>query len=162
MLIQDMDTNGDQHHASENLDISSHATGAAHHPAKMKTDNGADFVITQLFFDNMQYFDYVARLRILGVTARVIPGILPITNYASLIKFCELCGATITDELKKIFEPIADDAQATLEAGIEFAIRQCVDLLDGGAPGLHFYCLNKSSPTDQILVKVRPSEISFG
>ena len=122
---------------------------------KQKIDHGADFVITQLFFDNKEYFDYVGRLSNLGVTARVIPGILPVTNYQSLVKFCGLCGTTITNEIKEIFEPIQEDKQATLEAGIQFAIRQCRQLLDGGAPGLHFYCLNKASPTDKILAEVR-------
>jgi len=122
---------------------------------KTKIDSGADFVITQLFFDNKVYFDYVDRLRKLGVTARIIPGILPITNYPSLVKFCKLCGATVTEEVHKIFTPIQEDKEATLEAGIQFAIRQCRELLDGGAPGLHFYCLNKASPTDKILAEVR-------
>ena len=122
---------------------------------KIKIDNGADFVITQLFFDNKDYFDYVARLRSLGVTNRVIPGILPITHYKNLVKFCALCGATITPEVKEIFEPIQDDQERTLKAGIDFAVRQCRELLDGGAPGLHFYCLNKISPTDKILSEIR-------
>jgi methylenetetrahydrofolate reductase (NADPH) len=118
-------------------------------------DSGADFVITQLFFDNKEYFDYVDRLRHLGVTARVIPGILPITHYPSLLKFCGLCGATVTQEVKNIFEPIQEDKEATLRAGIKFAVRQCRDLLDGGAPGLHFYSLNKFEPTATILSQVR-------
>ncbi|HBO97941.1 MAG TPA: 5,10-methylenetetrahydrofolate reductase, partial [Candidatus Omnitrophica bacterium] len=122
---------------------------------KKKTDAGADFVITQLFFNNRDYFDYVGRLRKLGVTNRVIPGILPITNYPSLVKFCALCGATVTEEIHKIFNPIQNDHEKTLKAGIDFAVRQCRQLLDGGAPGLHFYCLNKTSPTDQILKAVR-------
>lgn len=122
---------------------------------KTKIESGADFVITQLFFNNQDYFDYVARLNRLGVKARIIPGIFPITNYPGLVKFCKLCGATVTDELKKIFEPIAEDKEATREAGIKFAIQQCRELLDGGAPGLHFYTLNKTSPTDLILAEVR-------
>ena len=122
---------------------------------KIKIDSGADFVITQLFFDNQEYFDYVDRLKKLGVSARIIPGIFPITNYPGLVKFCELCGATVTDELKKIFEPIADNKEKTLQAGINFAVKQCRDLLDGGAPGLHFYCLNKLEPTATILSKIR-------
>lgn len=122
---------------------------------KTKTDSGADFVITQLFFNNNDYFSYVNRLRKLGVIARVIPGILTITNYQSLIKFSEICGATISSEVKSIFEPIQNDPDKTLEAGIRFAIRQCKDLLKGGAPGLHFYCLNKSHPTDVVLAEVR-------
>ena len=122
---------------------------------KKKTDAGADFVITQLFFNNQDYFDYVGRLRKLGVNNRVIPGILPITNYQGLVKFCALCGATVTEEIHKIFEPIQEDPEKTFKAGIDFAIRQCRQLLNGGAPGLHFYCLNKTSPTDQILKAVR-------
>jgi methylenetetrahydrofolate reductase (NADPH) len=124
---------------------------------KTKIDNGADFVITQLFFDNKLYFDYVARLRRIGVTVPVIPGILPITNYAGLLKFCAGCGATVTTEVKKIFEPLKDDPEATIEASIRFAARQCRGLLDGGAPGLHFYCLNKVSPTDKILAEIKKS-----
>lgn len=122
---------------------------------KIKIDSGADFVITQLFFDNQEYFDYMKRLRHLGVTARVIPGILPITHYPSLLKFCGLCGATVTKEVKDIFEPIREDKDATLQAGIAFAVRQCRSLLDGGAPGLHFYSLNKFEPTAAILSQVR-------
>lgn len=118
---------------------------------KTKIDNGADFVITQLFFDNKDYFQYVDRLKNLGVTACIIPGIFPITNFPGLLKFCKLCGTTVTDELKNIFEPIQYDKEATLAAGIQFAVRQCRELLDGGAPGLHFYCLNKAEPTAAIL-----------
>ncbi|MCA9406462.1 MAG: methylenetetrahydrofolate reductase [NAD(P)H] [Candidatus Omnitrophica bacterium] len=122
---------------------------------KLKIDSGADFVITQLFFNNQDYYDYVKRLRNLGVTARVIPGIIAITNYQSLLRFTAMCGATVTDEVKEIFEPIQDDAEKVLQEGIHFAVRQCRDLLDNGAPGLHFYCLNKVSPVDQILEAVR-------
>ena len=122
---------------------------------KLKITSGADFVITQLFFNNQDYFDYVERLRKIGVTNRVIPGILPITDYDSLIRFCNLCGATVTEEIQKIFAPIKDDKEKTLEAGIKFAIRQCQELLKGGAPGLHFYSLNKKTPTDIILSEVR-------
>ena len=122
---------------------------------KIKIDNGADFVITQLFFNNQDYFDYVKRLRTIGVQARVLPGILPITDYPGLLRFCNLCGATVTEEVKRIFEPIQNDKEKTLEAGITFAVRQCRELLTGGAPGLHFYTLNKLHPTDAILNEVR-------
>lgn len=122
---------------------------------KLKIEAGADFVITQLFFDNKDYFEYIDRLRRIGVDVRVIPGILPITDYGALQRFCSLCGATVTDEVKKIFEPIQDDKETTVRAGVEFAIRQCKELLDGGAPGIHFYCLNKLHPTAEILQAVR-------
>ena len=122
---------------------------------KLKIEAGADFVITQLFFDNKDYFEYIDRLHRISVDVRVIPGILPITNYEGLQRFCTLCGATVTDEGKRIFEPIQDNQDATIKAGIEFAIRQCKELLDGGAPGIHFYCLNKLHPTAEILQAVR-------
>ena len=122
---------------------------------KVKIDAGADFVITQLFFDNKDYFEYVERVRRLGVDVRVIPGILPITNYENLLRFCAMCGATVTKEVRRIFEPLQDDPAETVKAGIEFGIRQCQGLLDGGAPGIHFYCLNKAHPTDAILKAVR-------
>lgn len=122
---------------------------------KLKIDAGADFIITQLFFNNQDYFDYVKRLRHLGINARVIPGILPIMDYNGLVRFCGICGATVTEEVKKIFEPIAADPEATRHAGIEFCIRQCKELLKGGAPGLHFYTLNKIHPIDEVLKAVR-------
>lgn len=122
---------------------------------KLKIDAGADFVITQLFFDNKDYFEYIETLRRIGVHVRVIPGILPITNHENLLRFCAMCGAAVTDEVKRIFEPLQNDPDATLKAGIEFAIRQCQELLDGGAPGIHFYCLNKLHPTADILKAIR-------
>ena len=121
---------------------------------KGKISAGADFIITQLFFDNQEYYDYIARLKNLGVTARIIPGILPITDYNALVRFCALCGTTIPSTVHAIFKPIAADPQATLQAGINFAVRQCKDLLEHGAPGLHFYTLNKLSPTDAILQRI--------
>ncbi|MBP9853731.1 MAG: methylenetetrahydrofolate reductase [NAD(P)H] [Candidatus Omnitrophica bacterium] len=122
---------------------------------KMKIDAGADLIITQLFFNNQDYFDYVQRLRKRGITNRVIPGIIPITDYNALVRFTSLCGATITPEVKEIFAPIADDKDSILNAGIDFCIKQCDELLAGGAPGLHFYTLNKSYPTCEILDAVR-------
>lgn len=118
---------------------------------KQKMLAGADFVITQLFFDNQVYFDYVARLRKLGVNARVLPGILPVTDYKGLKRFCEKCGAGIPQEIHSLFEPIAEDPARQLEAGVQFAVRQCRELLEGGAPGIHFYTLNKSRVVAQIL-----------
>jgi len=121
------------------------------HYLKLKIDAGANFVITQIYFDNKDYFDYIKRLKKLDIDTRVIPGILPITNYQNLLKFCNLCGTTVTEEIKRIFEPIQNDKEATLEEGIKFSIRQCRELLDNGAPGIHFYTLNRLSPTDKIL-----------
>jgi methylenetetrahydrofolate reductase (NADPH) len=118
---------------------------------KKKVDAGGEFVMTQLFFDNELYFDYVKRLRALGVNARVIPGILPITNYENAVNFCKGCGATIPQRVHDIFQPIAGDKDKTLEVGTQFAIDQCRELLAGGAPGLHLYTLNKTEPVRTIL-----------
>ena len=125
---------------------------------KQKVLAGADFVITQLFFDNRRYFDYVERLRKIGVNVRVIPGILPILDYEGLKRFCERCGAGIPKEVHEIFTPLAGDPARTVEAGVEFAIRQCRELLAGGAPGIHFYTLNKSYSVKQILRSLRSDD----
>ena len=122
---------------------------------KMKIDAGADYVITQLFFDNKDYFDYIQRLRSLGVGARVIPGIIPITDYQSIVNFCKVCGANVPLKVHEIFAPLKEDKEETLKKGTEFAIAQCRDLLRGGAPGIHFYTLNKVSPVDTILQAIR-------
>lgn len=122
---------------------------------KSKIDAGADYIITQLFFKTQDYFDYQRRLTRLRVHAPIIPGILPITDYNALVRFCALCGASIPDTVHEIFRPIADNPEKTLEAGINFALKQCQELLRQGAPGLHFYTLNKLSPTDTILKRLR-------
>ena len=122
---------------------------------KIKIDAGAEFVITQLFFDNRDYFEYLDRTKKAGVNVRIIPGILPITDYKTLIKFCDTCGATIPDKVHEIFRPLSEDKEATYKAGVEFAIKQCKELIGGGAPGLHFFSLNKINPTKEILEAVR-------
>ena len=124
---------------------------------KNKIDHGADYVITQLFFKTQDYFDYVARLRKLGVTARIIPGILPVTDYRGLINFCSRCGTSIPQEVHDIFKPLTNDPIATLYAGIDLCLKQCRDLLKGGAPGLHFYTLNKIHPVDMIIKELSPA-----
>lgn len=118
---------------------------------RRKLEAGGDFVMTQLFFDNALYFDYVRRLRALGVTSRIIPGILPVTNYESAVNFCKGCGASLPQKVHDIFAPIAGDKDKTLAAGIRFAVGQCRELLAGGAPGLHFYTLNRAEPVRTIL-----------
>lgn len=122
---------------------------------KSKVEAGADYVITQLFFNNKDYFDYLYRLKKLGVRVPVVPGILPITDYNALVRFCGVCGAKIPQEVHDIFKPLAEDHDKTVEAGINFAVKQCQELLSKGAPGLHFYTLNKVSPTDKILKALR-------
>lgn len=122
---------------------------------KNKIDKGADYVITQLFFNNQDYFDYVDRLRKLGVTQRIIPGILPIGDYPGLVRFCAVCGASIPEAVHAIFKPLARDPEKTLAAGIDFCLKQCRDLLQRGVPSLHFYILNKAHPIDVIIKGLR-------
>jgi methylenetetrahydrofolate reductase (NADPH) len=122
---------------------------------KLKIDAGGEFVITQLFFNTKDYFEYVDRVRKLAVTVPIIPGILPITNYQKLLDFSGRCGANIPQRIHDIFKPMADDEKATYEAGIRFAVEQCRELLGGGAPGLHFYTLNKLDPTREIINQLR-------
>lgn len=113
---------------------------------RVKQESGADFCVTQLFFEPELYFDFVRRVRQAGVTMRLIPGIMVVTNYKRLVDFCDMCGASVPAMIHDAFAPIADDLQATRERGIELATRFCRELLDGGAPGLHFYCLNRTEP----------------
>ncbi len=113
---------------------------------KIKQDAGAEVVFTQLFFDNDIYYEFRDRVRAEGVTMRLLPGMLTITNYPKLVEFCDRCGATIPQSVTDIFEPLADDPEATYKRGVEFAVEQCQDLLDNDAPGLHLYCLNKIEP----------------
>ncbi|MDP8260719.1 MAG: methylenetetrahydrofolate reductase [Candidatus Kappaea frigidicola] len=122
---------------------------------KIKLESGGDFVITQLFFDNAVYFDYLERLKKVNIHVRVIPGILPIVNYEKMIKFCADCGVIVPKKVHEIFKPIVDDEEATKKAGIDFAVQQCRELLDGGACGLHFFTLNKVDPTREIIRQLR-------
>jgi methylenetetrahydrofolate reductase (NADPH) len=108
---------------------------------KEKVDAGARFLITQLFFDNAHYFDFVTRARAAGIGVPIIPGIMPITNYAQLRRFTEMCGAELP--------------AAVADFGVAYATLQCADLLANGAPGIHFYTLNRSPATRAILSALR-------
>jgi methylenetetrahydrofolate reductase (NADPH) len=121
---------------------------------KVKIDAGGEFVITQLFFDNKEYFEYLDRAKKVGADVRIIPGIIPITNYQTLLRFCKTCGATIPQKVHDIFKPLDGNDEAIYKAGVEFVVKQCNDLLAGGAAGLHFYSLNKIDPTREILSKI--------
>lgn len=117
---------------------------------KYKIDQGAEFIITQMFFDNDLYFNFVDRARKANITQRIIPGIMPITNYNQISKFSKMSGATIPDSIVQKFEAIKDDPKTMYRIGVELAVEQCMDLLNRGAPGLHFYTLNKSRATVDI------------
>lgn len=119
---------------------------------KKKVDAGADFVLTQLFFDNADFFefrDYVAGK--LGVRVPLVPGIIPILSATQIKKFTQLCGARIPPALDAKLKELGNDDAAAVEFGIEYATRQCEDLLRAGVPGLHFYTLNKSPSTVRVL-----------
>ena len=127
---------------------------------KAKVDCGADFVTTQLFFDAQDYFDFVARARHLGIRQRIIPGIMPILNYRQIVRFTRMCGASIPLALQERLEPVAEDVDAVFEIGVDWAWQQCEALLAGGAPGIHFYTLNRSRATQLIFERLRQSSVS--
>ena len=126
---------------------------------KAKVDCGADFVTTQLFFDSRDYFDFCERARRIGIPLRIIPGIMPITNYRQIVRFAQMCGAAIPAALHARLEPVADDPHAVLEIGVDWAWRQCEELLAGGAPGIHFYTMNRSLATQRIFERLRESRV---
>ena len=123
--------------------------------ARDKADAGAGFLITQLFFDNDSYFAYVEEARAAGIEVPIIPGIMPITNYGQIKRFTEMCGATIPADLTAQLDGRADDPEAVAELGVAYATLQCSDLLARGAPGIHFYTLNRSPATRAILAALR-------
>ena len=118
---------------------------------KRKVDAGVDFLITQLFFDNKYYFDFIDKTVQAGINIPIIPGIMPILNIKQSQRFTKMCGATISDSLLAKFDGIQDDPEKVREIGINHAIDQCKDLLRSGAPGIHFYTLNRSKATLAIL-----------
>jgi methylenetetrahydrofolate reductase (NADPH) len=116
-----------------------------------KIEHGADFVITQLFFENRHYFECRDFLAKRGVTVPIVPGILPILSTSQIKRFVALCGAALPSALVAELEKRGDDDQAVTEFGIEYATRQCEELLREGAPGLHFYTLNKARSTSEVV-----------
>ncbi len=122
---------------------------------KAKVDAGGDWVITQLFFDSKDYFRFVERARALGVNVPIVPGVMPVTGYVQLKRFSQVCGAGIPIDLMHRLDAIQHDPEAVIACGIDWATRQCRELLDGGAPGVHFYTLNRSRSTAEILSRLR-------
>jgi len=118
---------------------------------KGKIDAGADFVLTQLFFDNADYFEFRDCLRKKGVKIPLVPGVVAILNAAQIKRFTAMCGARIPASLAAKLDALGDDESAVTEYGIEYATKQCEELLRNGAPGIHFYTLNKAPATVRIL-----------
>ncbi|HET8541972.1 MAG TPA: methylenetetrahydrofolate reductase [NAD(P)H] [Anaeromyxobacter sp.] len=125
---------------------------------KIKVDAGADFLVTQLFFDNAKYFGFVDRARAAGISIPIVPGIMPFTNVEQVERFTAMCGASIPPALRAAMEFRRHDPEAARELGVAYASLQCADLLRRGAPGVHFYTLNRSTSTRAILAALRASE----
>ena len=123
---------------------------------KEKVEAGADFVITQLFFDNADFFEFRDHLTgKLGVNVPIIPGVIAIVSAPGITKFTQMCGAKIPPALKARLEAIGTDDEAALKFGIEYATRQCEELIRAGVPGLHFYTLNKAYSTVEVLKNLK-------
>ncbi len=116
-----------------------------------KVSSGVDFLITQLFFDNSLYFDFVDRARAAGIDIPIIPGILPITQINQLERMTKMCGASIPEGLRRELHAREDQPEAVIDFGVAHATLQCAELLAAGAPGIHFYTLNRSPATRAIL-----------
>ena len=121
---------------------------------KKKVLAGASFIVTQLFFDNKYYFDFVANLRNIGVDVPVIPGIMPIVNLKQIKRFTKMCGATVPHDLMVRLEAVQDDPESVYQIGVDHAANQCRKLLMQGAPGVHFYTLNRSRATLSVLERL--------
>lgn len=169
--VTGLDIKGDFEHADELVDfIRSHGKfciGVAGHPEghvenpdrnddlnrlAHKVSRGADYVTTQLFFDNTHYFSFVQQLRTLGVSVPILPGIMPVTSFSQIKKVSSMCGSTIPPELLKRLERFEGDEASIMAIGIEWALRQCQELLSCGVPGIHFYTMNRSLATRVVCV----------
>jgi methylenetetrahydrofolate reductase (NADPH) len=124
---------------------------------KTKVDSGATFLITQLFFDNRAYFDFVAAARERGINVPIIPGVIPITSYGQVARICKLCDASIPEDLDAAMSSLGGDEEAERLLGVAYAARQCEELLAAGAPGIHFYALNRAPGTRAVLAALRAS-----
>ena len=127
--------------------------------AREKVEAGADFLITQLFYDNGFYFDFVEAARDAGIDVPIIPGVMPIINYEQIRTITGMCGATIPAPLASELARRAADPEAVMQLGVAFGRLQCSQLLAGGAPGIHFYTLNRSPATRAILAALRGTDV---
>ena len=124
---------------------------------KTKVDAGASFLITQLFFDNEVYWSFVRAARERGIDVPIIPGVIPIASYSQVSRICSLCDASIPDDLNQALSALGGDPEAEALLGVAYASSQCEELLAGGAPGIHFYALNRAPGTRAVLSALRAS-----
>jgi methylenetetrahydrofolate reductase (NADPH) len=118
---------------------------------KTKVEAGASFLITQLFFDNQVYFDFVAAARQKGIEVPILAGVIPVASFAQTKRICDLCDASIPPRLEAAFAAADSDEEAEFELGVAYAAQQCAELLIAGAPGIHFYALNRAPATRAVL-----------
>jgi methylenetetrahydrofolate reductase (NADPH) len=122
-----------------------------------KVDAGVDFLVTQLFFDNRDYFSFVDRAKNAGIDKKIVAGIWPITNLSQIQRITSMCGAAIPKDLLARLDAVKGDPEAVRAVGVAHATAQCRELVDRGAPGIHFYTLNRSHATVEILESLRRS-----
>jgi methylenetetrahydrofolate reductase (NADPH) len=124
---------------------------------KTKVEAGASFLITQLFFDNQVYFDFVKSAREVGIEVPILAGVIPVASFAQTKRICALCDASIPPRLEAAFAAADGDEEAEFELGVAYAAQQCAELLIAGAPGIHFYALNRAPATRAVLGSLRAS-----
>ena len=124
---------------------------------KTKVSSGASFLISQLFFDNRVFFDFVDSARAAGIEVPIIPGVIPVASYGQVKRICDLCAASIPESLAAAMEAVGGDERAEFNLGVAYAAQQCAELLAGGAPGIHFYALNRAPATRAVLAALRAS-----
>jgi methylenetetrahydrofolate reductase (NADPH) len=123
---------------------------------RLKQEAGADFLITQLFFDNEDFFEFIKKIRAAGVTLPVSAGVMPILSRAQVEKMIYMCGASLPSAIVKLLGKYADDPEALRAAGIERAAEQALDLARGGAEGVHIYTMNKPE-----IAKIASEKVKF-
>jgi methylenetetrahydrofolate reductase (NADPH) len=129
---------------------------------KTKVEAGAEFLITQLFFDNKAYFNFVDAAREKGINVPILAGIIPVTGYAHTKRICDLCDATIPSHLEEAMLAAEGDIEAEFNLGVAYAAQQCAELLAAGVPGIHFYALNKAPATRAVLGALRAARPWLG
>jgi len=123
---------------------------------KLKVEKGAEYILTNYFYDNRYYFDFVAACRSLGITVPIVPGVMPIFSVKMMNHLAKLCGATITSGLQQRLAALPEgDIPALLNFGIDFAFEQCKELIAAGVPGLHFYTMDRSKSTVAVVARLR-------